>query len=53
VGQLVLFHHDPSRTDDGVAEIEHRARERFDNTCAAREGMALSIGAAAHATRAA
>lgn len=44
VKQLVLFHHDPSRTDAGVEEIETRARSLFPNTAAAREGMALEIG---------
>jgi phosphoribosyl 1,2-cyclic phosphodiesterase len=44
VGRLVLFHHDPSRTDDGVASIEERARERFEATVAAREGMTIELG---------
>ena len=46
VGKLVLFHHDPSRTDEGVAAIEERARERFDATVAAREGMTIELGGA-------
>ena len=45
VGQLVLFHHDPTRTDEAVAEIENRAREGFENTCAAREGLSIDVGA--------
>ncbi len=43
VGELVLFHHDPQRTDDGVAEVERQTRERFASTVAAREGMTLSL----------
>lgn len=41
VGRLVLFHHDPRRTDAGVAEIERLARELFPSTIAAREGMLI------------
>jgi phosphoribosyl 1,2-cyclic phosphodiesterase len=47
VGRLVLFHHDPSRTDAGVAAIEARAREAFEATTAAREGMTVDVGAQA------
>jgi phosphoribosyl 1,2-cyclic phosphodiesterase len=47
VGQLALFHHDPSRTDDAVAEIEARAQRGFAGTIAAREGLDLVIGGAA------
>jgi phosphoribosyl 1,2-cyclic phosphodiesterase len=43
VGQLVLFHHDPQRTDAGVAEIERRAQALFAPTTAAREGMELEL----------
>jgi len=52
VGQLVLFHHDPMRTDAGVAAIESAARGLFARTVAAREGLTLSMGddeRAAHA----
>lgn len=41
VGQLVLFHHDPARSDDQVAEIERRAQRLFPATVAAREGLRL------------
>lgn len=41
VKQLVLFHHDPSRTDDQVDALVERARARFPNTVAAREGLRL------------
>jgi ribonuclease BN (tRNA processing enzyme) len=45
VGQLLLFHHDPMRTDDGVVAIEDRARGLFENVSAAREGMTIELGA--------
>ena len=41
VGTLVLFHHDPSRNDAGVLDIERRARELFPSSVAAREGLEL------------
>ena len=43
VGRLVLFHHDPRRSDDQVAEIVGCARAAFADTVAAREGMSLGI----------
>lgn len=46
VGQLVLFHHDPSRSDEAVAMIEATAQRHFADTVAAREGMSLAVGAA-------
>jgi phosphoribosyl 1,2-cyclic phosphodiesterase len=46
VGKLVLFHHDPMRSDDGVAAIEERARETFEDVVAAREGMTIDLGRA-------
>ncbi|MDB4927997.1 MAG: Metal-dependent hydrolase of the beta-lactamase superfamily [Myxococcaceae bacterium] len=49
VGQLVLFHHDPSRTDEGVATIEAQARQVFGDVVAAREGQSIALGAAADA----
>jgi phosphoribosyl 1,2-cyclic phosphodiesterase len=45
VGKLVLFHHDPGRTDHAVAAIERRARDVFDDVTAAREGMLIELGA--------
>ncbi len=45
VGTLVLFHHDPRRSDADVAALEARARERFASTVAAREGQRLEIAA--------
>ncbi len=50
VGKLVLFHHDPSRTDDAVEIIEATAQDHFADTVAAREGMSLAVGAAASAS---
>lgn len=43
VGKLVLFHHDPTRTDEGVAAIEAMARNEFAETVAAREGLEISL----------
>lgn len=45
VEKLVLFHHDPARTDDAVVRIEAAARELLPGTRAAREGMVLEVGA--------
>ncbi len=44
VSDLVLFHHDPQRTDEQVAAIEARARAIFPRSVAAREGAVLSLG---------
>jgi phosphoribosyl 1,2-cyclic phosphodiesterase len=41
VPQLVLFHHDPNRTDDKLAALEAQARAELPGTVAAREGMVL------------
>ena len=49
VGQYVLFHHDPQRTDAGVVEIERRAKELFSASVAAREGMEIGLEAVAQA----
>jgi len=45
VGQYVLFHHDPRRTDAGVEDLEKKTRELFPSACAAREGMTLGLDA--------
>jgi len=42
VPQLVLFHHDPNRTDAQLAAIEASARAALPGTVAAREGLVLS-----------
>ena len=44
VKQLVLFHHDPSRSDDQVDALVDRARALFPCTLAAREGLRLHPG---------
>jgi phosphoribosyl 1,2-cyclic phosphodiesterase len=44
VGELVLFHHDPRRTDAGVAALEERAQKLFPRSVAAREGMTITLG---------
>jgi phosphoribosyl 1,2-cyclic phosphodiesterase len=49
VGQYILFHHDPSRTDAKVAEIEAKAKALFNGSEAAREGMRISLRAMAMA----
>jgi phosphoribosyl 1,2-cyclic phosphodiesterase len=49
VGQLVLFHHDPSRDDDAVAGIERETQARFSRTVAAREGLVIHLDATARA----
>lgn len=41
----VLFHHDPMRTDAEVDDVERRAKELFANSIAAREGLAIDVGA--------
>jgi phosphoribosyl 1,2-cyclic phosphodiesterase len=46
VGQLVLFHHDPTRSDADVCAIETLARHSFQETIAAREGLEIALGAA-------
>ena len=43
VSRLVLFHHDPSRTDEGVSAIEARTRESLPGAIAAREGLELTL----------
>ena len=48
VRRLVLFHHDPDRSDDGVERLVERARELWGNASgeapiAASEGMALEL----------
>jgi phosphoribosyl 1,2-cyclic phosphodiesterase len=45
VGRLVLFHHDPQRTDREVAAIEAHADLVRPGTIAAREGLVLELEA--------
>ncbi len=42
-GQLILFHHDPSRDDAQCDEIVELAQERFETTIAAREGESIAL----------
>jgi len=42
VPQLVLFHHDPGRTDAELAALEADARVALPGTVAAREGLILA-----------
>lgn len=43
VGRLILFHHDPTRSDQALEAIVATARRRFPRLDAAREGMTLPI----------
>jgi phosphoribosyl 1,2-cyclic phosphodiesterase len=44
VRNLVLFHHDPDSSDKAIDGILRDARERFENTWAAAEGMVMTLG---------
>lgn len=44
VRDLVLFHHDPTRSDRAVAALEADARALFPRTRAAREGLTMELG---------
>jgi len=50
VGKLVLFHHDPMRTDEGVRAIEAMAQNEFGDVVAAREGLEIALGRRAGST---
>lgn len=43
VGRLVIFHHDPSHTDDIMDTIAEEAAAMRPGTVVAREGMTLSV----------
>jgi phosphoribosyl 1,2-cyclic phosphodiesterase len=43
IGTLVLFHHEPSRSDEALEEIEGKARRLHPATVAAREGQSLEF----------
>jgi phosphoribosyl 1,2-cyclic phosphodiesterase len=43
VRRLALFHHDPSRDDDGVDQMVANARTRFPETIGAREGDCIKL----------
>jgi ribonuclease BN (tRNA processing enzyme) len=42
-GQLVLFHHDPSYTDEMVAGMEVTAKSLFPDSVAAYEGLEIDL----------
>lgn len=52
VPQLVLFHHDPHRTDAQLDALEAAARAVLPGTVAAREGLVLRAGDAERAAAA-
>ena len=43
--QLILYHHDPYRSDDDLAKIELDAQKEFPNTFAAKQGMEIFLPA--------
>jgi phosphoribosyl 1,2-cyclic phosphodiesterase len=43
VGELIMYHHDPCRTDDQIPELEALARSIFPRTRAAREGLVIEL----------
>ena len=43
VKQLILFHHDPTRTDHQLNAIVREAQREFEPTIAAREGWSTSL----------
>jgi phosphoribosyl 1,2-cyclic phosphodiesterase len=43
VGKLALYHHDPTRDDAGVADLEAQARAILPHSFAAREGLAVGV----------
>lgn len=53
VGRLVLFHHDPDRTDDALDALQEQARDRLAphgiDCVAAYEGLRIDLGALAPA----
>jgi len=43
VKQLILFHHDPQRTDQQLASLVTEARAEFEHTIAAKEGWSTRL----------
>lgn len=43
VGQLVLFHHEPTHDDEKLDALQEEAREHFAQTCAAYEGLEIDL----------
>ncbi len=44
IGTLVLFHHEPTRSDDSLDALMKEVRKVRKNTIAAREGLQLDVG---------
>jgi phosphoribosyl 1,2-cyclic phosphodiesterase len=44
-GQLILFHHDPSYSDDVIAGMENTAKSLFADSVAAYEGLEIDLTA--------
>jgi len=42
-GQLILFHHDPSYTDDVLAGMEQKAKNLFADSITAYEGLEVIL----------
>jgi ribonuclease BN (tRNA processing enzyme) len=42
-GQLILFHHDPSYTDETLSGMEHIAKTLFTNSVTAYEGLEIVL----------
>ncbi|TIX37361.1 MAG: MBL fold metallo-hydrolase, partial [Mesorhizobium sp.] len=45
------FHHDPTRTDEELDEIEKLAKDRFAGAFAARDGQTLTFPVSLHKKR--
>ncbi len=43
VDKLILFHHNVERSDKDLEQIEKKAKKRYKNTFAAREGMVIHL----------
>jgi phosphoribosyl 1,2-cyclic phosphodiesterase len=43
VGELIMYHHDPCRTDNQIPELEQLAQAIFPRTRAAREGLTITL----------
>jgi ribonuclease BN (tRNA processing enzyme) len=43
VRQMILFHHDPDRSDAQVDQLQANAQARFPRSIAAYEGLELAI----------
>lgn len=43
VGQLVLFHHEPTHDDEKLDALQEEARKHFAQTCSAYEGLEIDL----------